>query len=100
MCLTNRVMTRLGSDKISDSLRNSESGMTGRSKFHDQFTLLSSIAIRAGCNMDRRSSAGLQDEQRLQDYLDDQLREAGDLEGIERLLARVGEQQSLLQSQV
>jgi hypothetical protein len=50
--------------------------------------------------MDRRGSRGLQDEQRLQDYLDDQLREAGDLEGIEGLLARVGEQQTLLQSQV
>ena len=40
------------------------------------------------------------DEQRIQDYLDDQIGEARDLDGLDALLAKVQEQQTLLQSQV
>ncbi|ETN42892.1 uncharacterized protein HMPREF1541_02050 [Cyphellophora europaea CBS 101466] len=41
-----------------------------------------------------------EDAQRVEDYLDDQIGEARDLDGIDSLLARVGEQQALLQSQL
>ena len=37
---------------------------------------------------------------RVEDYLDDQIQTAADLDGINGLLARVEEQQSLLQKQV
>ena len=37
---------------------------------------------------------------RVDDYLDDQIQTAADLDGINALLARIEEQQSLLQKQV
>lgn len=37
---------------------------------------------------------------RVEDYLDDQIQTATDLDGIDALLARIEEQQSLLQKQV
>lgn len=39
-------------------------------------------------------------QSRVEDYLDDQIQTAADLDGIDALLARVDEQQSILQNQV
>lgn len=50
--------------------------------------------------MEASASGRSEDAQRVEDYLDDQIGEAHDLDGLDSLIAKVQQQQTLLQSQV
>lgn len=64
-------------------------------------TLISIIASTHCTSADIPTVALMAEAQtRVEDYLDDQIQTAADLDGITALLARVEEQQNLLQKQV